>query len=268
MRVQPPPPLTGGWIGADVERGHRLRDTKSGAWPEPALQARAGVLVVGAGIAGLAAARALVAAGVDDVRVFDLEDTPGGNSRGHVMGGMACPLGAHYLPVPSERAVEVIALLDELGLRRVENGQTVYDERHLCHSPQERLFIAGHWHDGLLPPLEALPVEQRAATQMQYRQFAAAVEQVSAGGNAFTIPTARSAWSPALQELTRSRSRTGWMHSNSPRPRCAGTWTTAAATTTAPVPRRSRPGPGCTTSRAGTASMRRAMAAPTSATAY
>ncbi|HKX41586.1 MAG TPA: FAD-dependent oxidoreductase [Burkholderiaceae bacterium] len=197
-----PPALTGGWVGANAERGHRWRDnTKSGAWPEPALQSRADVLVVGAGVAGLAAARALVAAGITDVRLFDLEDVPGGNSRGHAMGGMACPLGAHYLPVPGERAVEVIALLDELGLRRVENGQPVYDERHLCHSPQERMFIAGHWHEGLLPPLDALPVEQRAATQAQYRRFAAAVEQLSGGGNAFAIPTARSAWSPALDAL-------------------------------------------------------------------
>jgi predicted NAD/FAD-dependent oxidoreductase len=191
---------SGGWVGADTERGHKLRDLKSGSLPAPAVQRRAGALVVGAGISGLAAARALRQSGIDDVQVFDLEDAPGGNSRAHTLGGMACPLGAHYLPLPGERAVEVIGLLEELGLRSTENGQPVYDERHLCHSPQERLFIGGQWHDGLLPPVEALPAEQRAITQTQYQQFSAAVRRVSEGG-AFGMPTARSSWSTSLDAL-------------------------------------------------------------------
>jgi predicted NAD/FAD-dependent oxidoreductase len=146
----------GGWVGANAERGHMLRDRKSGSLPAPQSQRRAGAIVVGGGIAGLSAARALAAAGIDDVRVFELEDEAGGNSRGHVMGTMACPLGAPYLPLPGNEAIEVIELLDELGLRRVEQGRAIYDERHLCHSPQERLFIDGHWREGLLPPLDAL----------------------------------------------------------------------------------------------------------------
>jgi predicted NAD/FAD-dependent oxidoreductase len=194
------PAYTGGWIGASAERGHRLRDLKSGSLPAPALMQRAGALVLGAGISGLAAARALRQSGVDDVHVFELEDTAGGNSRGHVLGGMACPLGAHYLPVPGERAVEVIALLEELGLRHTEHGQPVYDERHLCHSPQERLFISGQWHEGLLPPVDALPADQRALTQAQYARFSASVRRASEGG-AFSMPTARSAWRPALDAL-------------------------------------------------------------------
>ena len=56
---------------------------------------------------------------------------------------------------------QVIALLEDLGLRRTEGGRAVYDERQLCHSPQERLFVAGQWHDGLLPPPEALPAAER-----------------------------------------------------------------------------------------------------------
>jgi predicted NAD/FAD-dependent oxidoreductase len=194
------PHYTGGWVGAQHERGHRLRELKSGTLPEPALQRRVGVVIVGAGIAGLAAARSLNQAGIDDVHVFDLEDAAGGNSRGHVMAGMACPLGAHYLPLPGERAEELIALLEELGLRSMRGSEPVYDERHLCHSPQERLFIAGQWHEGLLPPIEALPAAQRAATLAQYRQFSAAVTLASQGG-AFSLPTARSPWSPALGRL-------------------------------------------------------------------
>jgi hypothetical protein len=113
---------------------------------------------------------------------------------------MACPLGAHYLPVPGEQAVEVIELLEAVGLRRTEAGQPVYDERHLCHSPQERLHIGGQWHEGLLPSLDALPADQRDATLRQYREFGAAVDRVS-GGGAFSMPTARCTWSPQLDAL-------------------------------------------------------------------
>ena len=195
-----PPVYAGGWVGANAERGHRLRDPRAAALPPAEVQRHASVVIVGAGVSGLAAARTLLQRGVDDVQVLDLEDAPGGNSRGHAMGGMACPLGAHYLPVPGEHATEVIELLQALGLRRTVAGQPVYDERHLCHSPQERLHIAGQWHEGLLPPIDALPHDQRATTLAQYRQFAAAVDRAAANG-AFTMPTARSRWSDALSAL-------------------------------------------------------------------
>ena len=185
---------TGDWLGASASRGHRLRERKAGGVAAPDWQGRAGAIVVGAGISGLAAARALIRAGVDDVQLLDLEDEAGGNSRGHQIAGMRCPLGAHYLPVPGERAVEVIALLEELGLRGTERGVPVYDERMLCHSPQERLHIDGFWHDGLLPPIAALPATEREATLAQYRRFAAAVDAAGAGGS-FAMPTARSRWS-------------------------------------------------------------------------
>src|SRR5690606_23098617 len=105
----------------------------------------------GGGVAGLAAARALRLAGVDDVVLLELEDEAGGNARGGRVGGIACPLGAHYLPTPGDDAREVQDLLEELGLRRRVAGRWEYDERHLCHSPQERLFFRGEWQDGLLP---------------------------------------------------------------------------------------------------------------------
>ena len=196
----PAPPWQGGWVGADVARGHRVRALKSGALAAPSSQHRAGVIVVGAGIAGLGAARELARAGLDDVQVFDLEAEAGGNSRGHAIGGILCPLGAHYLPVPGEDAVEVIELLEALGLRRIEAGRPVYDERDLCHSPQERIQIDGHWHEGLLPPIEALPAAERAPTLAAYRAFAAAVARFGRP-HAFTLPTARARWSPELDAL-------------------------------------------------------------------
>ena len=191
---------TGGWIGASHERGHALRDAKSGSMPEPSVRRRADVLVIGTGVAGLACARELVRRGRGDVHLLELEDRPGGNSRDHSIGGMACPLGAHYLPTPGDKAWEVAQLLDDLGVRRVVHGKPVYDEMHLCHSPQERIFIEGHWHDGLLPPVEALPAADRSRTLAQYRRFEMLVSEAGRG-NAFAIPSSRAAWTESHDRL-------------------------------------------------------------------
>ena len=117
----------------------------------PASTRKTRVLIAGGGVAGLAAARALRLAGIDDFALLELEDSAGGNARGGLVNGIACPLGAHYLPVPGDDAREVQDLLEELGLRRRVAGRWEYDERTLCHSPQERLFFHGEWQDGLLP---------------------------------------------------------------------------------------------------------------------
>ena len=175
------------WVGTHPERGHRLRS--GGALPEAAVQRTASVLVVGAGIGGLAAARAFTQRGVDDVHLLELEDTAGGNSRGHAMAGMACPLGAHYLPLPAPESREVSELLHDLGLLRQVLGRTVADERHLCHSPQERLFVDGAWAEGLLPP-----ADPASATAVQYRRFARAVRTLQGTGpRRFALPAHRAA---------------------------------------------------------------------------
>lgn len=178
-----PAVVEGGFAGAAVERGHLLRAPRE--WPAPAVSRRTQVVIAGAGIAGLAAARALRRRGVEDFVLLDLEDAPGGNSRGGRVNGIACPLGAHYLPVPDEHAPEVQDLLEELGLRRRVNGRWTYDERHLCHAPQERLYFQGQWQEGLLP-LNGVG----ATTRAQYVRFAREVEAARRSG-AFRIPLRR-----------------------------------------------------------------------------
>jgi monoamine oxidase len=167
------------WAGASDRRGHRLR--------APSVQRRTDVLVIGAGIAGLAAARALQRGGIHDVALLELEDAAGGNSRGHALGGRRCPLGAHYLPVPGEPAREVAEWLHEIGLLKRHAGRSLPDERHLCHSPQERLFIDGAWHEGLLPP-----ADPASGTQRQYQAFAREVAAAQRLG--FSLPTRRAPW--------------------------------------------------------------------------
>ena len=189
--------VAGRWIGDNAVLGHRVRDVASSAAAHPPAGARArrcDVLVVGSGIAGLSAARTLQRAGISDFAVLELEDEPGGNSRGHAMHGLRCPLGAHYLPLPGPGAPDIQAWLVEIGLAKQTAGGLKWDERQLCHSPQERLFIAGRWQDGLLPD-----VPRESATQAQYRLLAKVITETGRIG--FALPTNRAPWTPAHATL-------------------------------------------------------------------
>ncbi len=182
--------IQGGFTGVNVEHGHQLRDAKT--WPTPGKINKTKVIIAGGGVAGLAAARALRLQGMNDFVMLELEDSAGGNSKGGSVGGIVCPLGAHYLPVPREDAAasrevgDVQSLLEELGVRQRVAGRWTYDERHLCHSPQERLFFNGQWQDGLLPVQDV-----SAHTLAQYRRFAELVE-TARKANQWAIPASNS----------------------------------------------------------------------------
>jgi predicted NAD/FAD-binding protein len=167
--------IAGGFVGVDFARGHLLQPasiglTRGKTWATPTVTRATSVLIAGGGVAGLAAGRALRLKGIEDFALLELEDTAGGNSRSSSVGGITCPQGAHYLPLPGDEAWEVQDLLEEFGLRTRQAGVWVYDERHLCHSPQERLFFNGEWQDGLLP-LQGVGT----STLAQYRQFSVLV---------------------------------------------------------------------------------------------
>jgi monoamine oxidase len=174
------PAITGGYTHESFERGHWLRDAVN--LPTPSKTIRTACIIAGGGVAGLSAARALRQAGRDDFVLLELADEAGGNARGATMQGVAHPLGAHYLPAPSDDAPAVQALLEELGIRRRVAGRWQYDERVLCHSPQERLFFQGEWQEGLLPTAGV-----GAATLAQYAQFHALIERWQTT-RAFSIP--------------------------------------------------------------------------------
>jgi hypothetical protein len=111
------------------------------------------------------------------------------------MDGLRCPLGAHYLPLPGPHAPDIRDWLVEIGLAQATPAGLAWDERQLCHSPQERLFIDGRWQDGLLPA-----VPPASAAQAQYRRLA---DAMAAAGRAlaFALPTARAPWTPAHAAL-------------------------------------------------------------------
>ena len=111
--------------------------------------------------------------------------------------------------------------------------------------------LQGQWQEGLLP-LHGVG----EATLAQYRRFAQRVDALRRQAH-FAIPMAkvRCTRRPACAGRYRL-SQHGWTAKAWTIRTCAGTSTTAAATTTAPAWRRSRPGPASITSPAATASTR------------
>ena len=135
-RALPLPP--GEIVGASDRVGHRLR---GGPPPAPSRWESHDVVIVGGGVAGLAAAWRLHKAGVRDVVLFELEPVAGGTARS----GAAFPWGAHYIIAPSPENGVLAELLEEMGV--MENG--VVAEEFLVRDPDERLFYRGRWYEGL-----------------------------------------------------------------------------------------------------------------------
>ena len=210
--------IAGAIVGASHRLGHRLRDS---ARPEPQQVRDVPVVIVGAGVAGLSAAWKLAKSGMRDFVVLELEADAGGNSRWGRNDVSAYPWGAHYLPVPTAEATATRELVAEMGLvlDTGPDGEPVYDPRHLCHAPQERLFVDGGWREGLsardvVDPSPGSPeAAELAAFEAEMRRFRDYRD--ARGRRAFALPVAAGSTDAAIVELDRMSmreyfDRAGW----------------------------------------------------------
>lgn len=168
---------SGGFVFESQERGHRLRD---GVPFTPKRRERARLVIAGGGMSGLCAAWWLQKKGFHDFVVLEMEAEPGGNSRSGQNEVSAYPWGAHYIPVPNRESILVREMLEEFGA--LHNGE--WQDRFLCHTPQERLFLHGRWQEGIEPELAVTAEDHR-----EYIRFNARIREFRDTG-AFTIPMA------------------------------------------------------------------------------
>ncbi|MBL8290389.1 MAG: FAD-dependent oxidoreductase [Bryobacterales bacterium] len=193
-------PLAGGFVDSSMEMGHRLRDREAKARPRETVTVP--VVIVGGGMAGLCAGWRLLKRGFGDFVILEMEQQAGGNSRWGENEISAYPWAAHYLPVPSRGEGRLVhELMEELGV--YQDGH--WEERHLCHSPQERLYLHGRWQEGLEPEIAAT-----RADRQQYKRFHEQMAEFEASGE-FVIPTERG--HRKRREWDRL-SMTAWMQGN------------------------------------------------------
>ncbi|MCA8831128.1 NAD(P)-binding protein [Hymenobacter pini] len=196
--------IRGSLHGANHATGHLLRNVA--ALPAPQRTQQVDVLIVGGGVSGLAARRELERRGVNPqhIALVELDEQVGGNSRAGENAVSAYPWGAHYLPVPDARNSELLGFLAQAGVitgTDATSGLPIYNEYHLCHDPEERLYIQGHWQGGLVPEL-GVP----AAEQAQIARFFRLIEQLrqavgSDGRDAFRIPVQESSQDEQYRQL-------------------------------------------------------------------
>ena len=105
------------------------------------------------------------------------------------------------MPVPNTDSVLVRELFTELGL--FVDG--AWDERWLCHSPQERLFLHGRWQEGIEPDIGLTAEDHR-----QFRAFEERIKEFRATRQ-FRIPMAPAA--PADSPLDKLSFRQ-WLENN------------------------------------------------------
>lgn len=184
----------GEMVGASSGIGHRLRDGLRAEVPKDNWQRRR-VVIVGAGMAGLSAARRLRQGGIEDFSLLELEPQPGGTSQfgSNKQAVISYPWGAHYLPAPTRENPDLVGLLDEMQILEgyTEEGEPIVAEQFLCRDPQERLFYQGKWVEGLYPNGDA--------TQDDLQQFEAFHAEInrwsgwrdSHGRRAFGLPRAK-----------------------------------------------------------------------------
>jgi len=192
-------PIGGGFVFESQHAGHAIRDHR--AVPPPKQTVKIPVVIVGGGMGGLCAAWWMEKKGFRDFVLLELDKEAGGNSRYGKNEVSAYPWGAHYVPVPNTDSVLVRELFTELGL--FVDGQ--WDERWLCHSPQERLYLHGRWQDGIEPEIGLTAADHR-----EFQAFEARIREFRATGE-FKIPMALGA--PADSPLDKLNFRQ-WLVNN------------------------------------------------------
>jgi len=198
-----PNQLVGSIVGAQHKVGHRLRDLKNQSASGPRRELE--VLIAGGGVAALCAAWRLSHGGLEDYLLLELEADLGGNSRAVSYPAGPAPWAAHYLPVPTLESVVVRRILTEMGLLQgvSPGGVPQYQELDLCHSNEERVYVMGHWEEGLFPKAGASLEDFR-----QLRDFEAHLRgwqdwRDRQGRKAFALPLALSSPEPSLRALDR-----------------------------------------------------------------
>lgn len=192
------------FVDPSVDKAHHwLRDRAASESGTPLVK-RTSVLVLGAGVSGLAAAWQLRKRGIP-FSVLELESEPGGTALGCSTPWGGAPWGAHYVPAPDDSNPNLVQFLHELGVMHRVDGKWAFEEDAMVSVPEERVFHRGRWHQGLFPRDGVPPGSSKALATFESRMTEWAGVRGSDGRKAFSLPMAASSQDPrflALDEIS------------------------------------------------------------------
>lgn len=186
-------------IGASAKVGHLLRNNQ---FPKPSSSENTKVIIIGSGISGLSAARYLYNNGITDIKLLELEKYIGGNAASGKNDIGKFPLGAHYVPVPNNNLTDYLSFLEKAKvITGYKDNLPIYNEEYLCFHPEERLYINGHWQDGLIPSFgvpknDTEQINNFLSLMKEYR-----FSKGNDGKDAFAIPVDASSKDPQFTKL-------------------------------------------------------------------
>ncbi len=196
------PGFEGQIVGPSLELGHQIRD---GQLPEASHFTPIDAVIVGGGVAGLAAAWRMAGAGFTDFVLLEMDEQVGGTAKAGHNGISPYPWGAHYIPAPTRENPALLRLLKECGVVEGEepSGEPRFGEQFLVRAPEERIFAAGQWWEGLY-----LRAGASAEDERQYHAFFQEVERWALwrdgrGRRAFAIPRSKGSDDPEVRSLDR-----------------------------------------------------------------
>lgn len=194
------PSFTGGMVNDHSGTGHLIRQGFKG---KPTKMVELPVAIIGGGVSGLSAAWHLNETKSGDFLLFDLAAKEGGNAVSGSNAISSFPWAAHYLPIVNNSNTDLIRFLKQQNVITGfdASGLPVYNDYYLCLDPEERLFINGHWQDGLVP---SFGVPEREKEQIA--SFFKLVEELkhktgSDGKPVFEIPLSQSSQDAEFRNL-------------------------------------------------------------------
>jgi monoamine oxidase len=204
--------IKGKIVGANSTTGHLLRETQHLVSTNTITT---GTVIIGGGISGLSAARLLWKNGHKDFKLLELDAEIGGNTASGKNDVSAYPWGAHYVPIPNNDLKEFLNFLEECQVITGynETGLPLINEFYLCFEPQERLYINGHWQEGLVPDFGVPPDEQKQIKKFFAEMVNFRLAKGADGKAAFAIPADNSS-SDAVYKMIDTITMKEWLLQN------------------------------------------------------
>ena len=164
--------ITGSFVNDAFPLGHKLRDRTLAVSPKQTVKIP--IVIVGGGIAGLSRSLA--------TRQEEASATSCCSRWSAKLAATRDPAKMRLRRIPGPRTTSqfhrraltlVRELMEEFGV--LKNGE--WNERYLCYSPQERLFLHGRWQEDI-EPLDGSTARDRE----QMKRFSAIVQRTRAYG--------------------------------------------------------------------------------------